>query len=147
MTAAEGRYRLAHDGYVYAETNEEGNVLRKHRYRKGDDLKDVPQEDLDRLLSLGAAVDTEAQEDGQDTQEDSEGQAALTGGQSAAQENAPQGGGEDDEEDESDDDESDEYDEMDYPTLQQTAKERGLNAGGSATDLRERLREADADES
>lgn len=35
------------------------------------------------------------------------------------------------------------YGSMDYPTLQRTAKERGLNAGGSADELRARLREAD----
>lgn len=38
----------------------------------------------------------------------------------------------------------DRYDALTYPELQQEAKARTLNAGGSAEDLRDRLREADA---
>lgn len=38
----------------------------------------------------------------------------------------------------------DEYSDMDYPTLQKTAKARDLNAGGSGDEIRARLREADA---
>lgn len=37
----------------------------------------------------------------------------------------------------------DKYTEMNYPSLQQEAKSRGLNGGGSADDLRIRLREDD----
>lgn len=36
------------------------------------------------------------------------------------------------------------YDAMSYPELQQAAKARDLNAGGSADDLKTRLRDADA---
>lgn len=38
----------------------------------------------------------------------------------------------------------DQYSDMDYPTLQKTAKARDLNAGGSGDEIRARLREADA---
>jgi hypothetical protein len=39
---------------------------------------------------------------------------------------------------------TDQYSGMEYAELQQTAKERGLNAGGSTLDLQARLRDADA---
>jgi len=39
--------------------------------------------------------------------------------------------------------ENDEYTEMDYRDLQALARQRHLNAGGSATDLADRLREDD----
>lgn len=50
---------------------------------------------------------------------------------------------------EGDDDveEVDQYSEMDYPTLQKTAKARDLNAGGSGDEIRARLREDDANNS
>lgn len=42
---------------------------------------------------------------------------------------------------------ADQYSAMEYAELQQTAKGRELNAGGSADDIRARLREADAQNS
>lgn len=46
--------------------------------------------------------------------------------------------------DDEDVEEVDEYSDMDYPTLQKTAKARDLNAGGSGDEIRARLREDDA---
>jgi hypothetical protein len=38
----------------------------------------------------------------------------------------------------------DQYDEMEFPELRETAKKRDLSAGGSADEIKARLREADA---
>jgi hypothetical protein len=40
-------------------------------------------------------------------------------------------------------DDEDQYDAMDFPELRETAKSRELSAGGSADEIRARLREAD----
>jgi hypothetical protein len=45
--------------------------------------------------------------------------------------------------DDTDNIENDQYTEMDYRDLQALARQRHLNAGGSATDLADRLREDD----
>lgn len=64
------------------------------------------------------------------TQEDAGGRETEEDAEAAAEANA--------------EDAVDPYAEMDYATLRSTAKDKGLDASGSADDLRTRLREADA---
>lgn len=46
--------------------------------------------------------------------------------------------------DETETETGDEYDAMEWPELRQAAKDRDLSAGGTADDIKARLREADA---
>lgn len=132
--------------------NERGVVTYRKRYRRGD-VVDTSKMDSDRVEALkakGTLVEkSEFDEDQGDTSE-----AAVqatrggfadtpTGGPA---ENAGQVESPDGEDDASDEQTEDAYATMDYAQLQAEAKSRGLNAGGSAEDLRGRLREDDADD-
>lgn len=140
--------------------NEKGNVNHRKRYRKGDEV-DVSVLDEDRvkvLVEAGVFVtsedDLEDTPDAGDTSPVSPPFGAATVGSDGTSGPLPVEGEEDSEpEPESDPDEGeksdgseehevDEFDEMDYATLQQAAKNANLSAGGSAEDLRVRLRAA-----
>lgn len=135
--------------------DEEGN-RRAKVYRRGDKIP-LEQEDADRLLKDGSVtLWSEAPEEEKEAPEATgdapvapaavSGQTAdpvLTeGGEEATVEdpNAEPGGGGGDAADTHDDG----YDDLDYPALQKAAKDRGLNAGGSAEDIKARLREDDS---
>jgi hypothetical protein len=142
--------------------NDKGNVNHRKRYRKGDEV-DVSVLDSDRvqvLVDAGVFVTSEDDltevPDAGDTSGVSGPFGAATVGSDGTSgplpEDTPvstQGTADADEDGDSDSDEDDEeghlvdeFDEMDYASLQQAAKAADLNAGGSAEDLRVRLRAA-----
>lgn len=137
-------YVLAVSRYLNITKNKAGKVLRKERLSRGDSVDHLSEEQLDRLLSLGAIRDeddvpepvenTEQEHPGQDGGEDSEGQDGAGDGQ------------DEDEGGEGGEPEPDEFEDMDYPSLQQAAKARDLNAGGSADEIRARIRQHEAEQ-
>lgn len=124
--------------------NDRGIVTYRKRYKRGDvvDVSYIEDAQVERLLASGAL----AYEDEEDT-DDAESELAADAARARATSStgsvadlgttATQAGGVELE--------SDEYDDMGYSDLQGLAKSRDLNAGGSAEDLRARLREDDAD--
>ena len=112
--------------------NDKGIVTFRKRYKRGDvlDHQHIDPAHLQALVDSGrVAVDDGTGTD--DAEEEQEGPGPDGSGEGS--------GGDDDEESE-----YDKYDEMSYQDLQAEAKERTGNGGGSAEDLRARLREADA---
>lgn len=136
-------YRLTVAAIRVVQSDEKGKVTYRKRYKKGNivDTSKMDPERVELFIEKGYLVDEDAEDAPEPVEETPE--------QEPVEESEPQeeAEGEDDEPTEEDDDEQDEYDEMSYPDLQQEAKKRDLNAGGSADDLRARLRESDSDES
>jgi hypothetical protein len=136
--------------------NERGNVTYRKRYRKGDevDVSHIDEARVKYLVEKGTLVQSEddlsaAQDAGDATPhsgpygaETSDAPSTLDAPREDGEQESTEGEGEGEGEEEVED--VDEYSEMDYATLQQEAKSRDLNAGGSAEDLRARLREDDA---
>lgn len=130
--------RLNREALRVVGKNEKGTVTHRRRFKKGDKLDkasldilgdDRVQHFLDRgvLVDEDATEDTDGPETGSDTPEDPQGSGEATGEAGGTPET----------------DGPDKYDEMSYADLQAEAKERTGNGGGSADDLRARLREQD----
>lgn len=130
--------------------NDKGSVTYRKRYRKGDvvDTSYMDEYHVANLVEAGILVGSEDDLDGAVD-------ATATGPTAAPFGASTEGSGDtvvvpDAERGEvkiHEDDETeavDEYSGMDYATLQKAAKDRGLNGGGSAEDLRGRLREYDS---
>lgn len=138
--------------------NDRGLVTYRKRYSKGDvvDTSRMVESHVENLVSSGALVessdDLSDSPDAGDTPPSSGPFGGATVDLPESPMPTPQVGdfSTEAENDESGDDESediDDYSDMDYASLQAEAKSRDLNAGGSAEDLRARLRADDADES
>lgn len=166
-------YFLTTEAMRVVERNDKGNVTYRKRYRKGDevDTSHMDEAHVENLVAKGTLVESEddvpegqdagdispvsgpfgaaaAHQDGttpaappvEPVQDDGSVAAnTLTPSNPESQIEPPAPSGDD----EDDVEEVDQYSDMDYADLQQTAKSRGLNAGGSAEDLRTRLREDD----
>ncbi len=142
-------YILNRERLRIVERNERGSVVYRKRYKRGDevDTDHIDDARVQNFLDTGVLVESEDDLD----EPESAGATSPTGGPFGA---ATTGSGEgqgveegsDDGEGSDDEHDVDQYDAMDYGELQQAAKSRNLNAGGSAEDLRTRLREADSDE-
>lgn len=152
-------YMLATERMRLVKKNDRDKVIKRRTFKRGEtitskDLSGFDVEDwrVDALVEKGTLVDPEVGLPNQDEATLRRAAAVLGGLSGAATAPSADHSDLDDDEDvepvETEDDieveEVDEYSEMDYPTLQQTAKTRDLNAGGSADDLRARLREANA---
>lgn len=140
--------------------NDKGNVNHRKRYRKGDvvDVSVLDEYRVQTLVDAGVFVTSEDDltdtPDAGDTSPVSPPYGAATVGSDGTSGPLPvddseqsEGEGEGEKSNpEAEDDEAghlvDEFDEMDYPTLQKAAKAADLNGGGSAEDLRVRLRAA-----
>lgn len=137
------------------ERNDRGIVTYRKRYRKGDevDTSHMDEAHVEALVESGALVASgdDLSEQGSATATEptsppfgastqGPGDATLT--EATSGDGGPTEGSNASDEDEH---EVDRYDAMDYAELQAEAKSRGLNAGGSGTDLRDRLREADSE--
>lgn len=139
-------YYLNSDRMRVVQKNDRGLVTYRKRYGRGDEVDTSKIEDaqVENLLRTGALVESEddVAERGapRPPYRGSEVTGAATGEAGENPEHdtdrtiMAEGDGEDDGE------LVDEYSGMDYAELQQAAKGRGLNAGGSADDLRARLR-------
>lgn len=137
------------------ERNDRGIVTYRKRYTKGDevDTSHMDEAHVKNLVDSGALVESEGDlseaESATGTEPTSPPYGASTQGPGDAtlSEATSGDGGPDEGNDSSDEDEHevDRYDGMDYSELQAEAKSRGLSAGGSATDLRGRLRDADSE--
>jgi hypothetical protein len=155
------------------QTNDKGRVIKRKRYLFGDEVdtdlieddrvesfkeKGIlvdSEDDLDRFAGFKQATGISAQQvRGQATTASNYAVGASGAGTPEAEsltvdpepthEDEPQGDGAATETSgDSDGEVVDEYSEQDYASLQGEAKSRGLNAGGSADDLRKRLREDD----
>lgn len=142
-------YVLNSEAMRVVERNERGNVTYRKRYRKGDevDTSHMDEAHVASLVEDGLLVESEDDlsdsVDAGDLAPTSGPFGAATGEPGDA--TAPEESGTEQSED--DDALVDEYSSMDYAQLQKAAKDRDLSAGGSADDLRARLRADDADES
>lgn len=140
-------YYLNAEALRVVEKNDRGNVTYRQRYKFGDkvDVSHIDDAQVKNLVNAGRLVQSTDELRGAQ----SAGATSPTGDLVGAG-TAPSGEGPEAEDTESPSDEDehevDEYDAMDYAELQQEAKSRELNAGGSAQDLRARLREDDESE-
>lgn len=146
-------YLLKVKRYTSLRQNADGRILGKRRFVRGDDVSGLPERELERLIDLDAVVDEdeveeaeseetptedpEEEPEGESTPETPEGQGTPETDQGDGTE---EGGGEKPQSE----DAPETYEEFEYADLQQEAKRRELNAGGSAADLRERLIAHDA---
>jgi hypothetical protein len=135
------------------ERNDRGAVTYRKRYRLGDevDVSHIEESHVENLRESGVLVsskdDVTGRGGGQSPYPGSQVTGAATGEAADHSEIADEDdyGPENEQDSEQTDGEVvDEYSEMDYSELQTAAKSAGLNAGGSADDLRARLREHDA---
>lgn len=112
-------------------------------YRRGDTLENLTEEDERRLLRAGSIV-----EESEAASEDTEDAGGPEGPDEPSGTLGDPTEGQDDttEDSEEPQDGTDEFESMSYPELQQAAKDRGLNAGGSGDDLRARLREYESNQ-
>jgi len=159
---------LTTQGMRIVETNDRGNLTYQREYVRGDEV-DTDHMDparVDALLESGdLSHDNPKDQSSQDNDEARVQAASVNGPVGAEAKDAagnpvtptgePGAGVDQLNTDQDDDSEADggtpdeeehdvdEYDGMDYAELQQEAKQRELNAGGSAADLRQRLRDAD----
>lgn len=141
-------YILASEAMRVVEKNDRGGVTYRKRYKRGQevDVSHIDDAQVESLLASGALVESdsdeaEAVQEATDTPEGSEVTGDTTGdtGEPLSPAALPQN------QPEEPDEQEDRYDAMSYPDLQREAKERDLNGGGSAEDLRERLRADDAE--
>lgn len=142
---------LTSEALRVVQRNERGQVVYRKRYKKGDVVDTSKMDDarVEIFKEKGILVE---ESDFEENSEDTSAAAvqATRGGfadtpTGGPAENAGQVESPDGEDDASDEQTEDAYDTMEYSQLQAEAKQRGLNAGGSAEDLRGRLREDDAD--
>lgn len=130
--------------------NDKGIVTYRKRYRKGDvvDTSYMDEVHVENLIEAGVLV---ASEDDLDERESATGTSPTAppfgastdgSGDTIVVPDAERGEVKIPADDETES--VDEYSAMDYASLQKAAKDRGLNGGGSAEDLRTRLREYDA---
>lgn len=129
--------------------NERGNVDYRKRYRKGDevDTSKMDEAHVQNLIERGTLVQSE---DDLTEQESATGTSPVSGPYGASTEVTPEteaaaASTPEAQPDSNAVEDVDEYSDMDYASLQREAKERDLSAGGSADDLRARLRADDAD--
>lgn len=106
--------------------DEQRRVTDRQSFNKGDVVEGIDDYRLKQLLDAGAVAE-QGSEDAEQAQGDAGSPADGEG-----QETPVEG--------------QDKYDAMSYSDLQSEAKSRDINAGGSAEDLRERLRAFDEDE-
>lgn len=152
-------YYLNRERMRVVERNDRGNVSYRKKYVFGDevDTSKIDDAQVESLVNSGALV-----EDRDNLKRRREGNVPFPGSQVAGAATAPSADHSEhfDVEDEDDGEtdpstaqtpgedalqpeEVDDYTSMDYAELQQEAKSRDLNAGGSANDLRARLRADD----
>lgn len=126
--------------------NDRGIVTFRKRYKRGDvlDVEHIDPAHLQRLVDAGHV----ALDDGEATDDAEEDLAAQYARTQAANSTGSVGdlGSTGTQSDQDPDAEGDRYDSMSYAELQSEAKQRTGNGGGSADDLRERLREADEED-
>ena len=150
-------YILTTEAMRVVQRNERGNVTYRRRYKKGDevDVDRLEEGRLEALVEAGSLVDSSDAEQDSDDAESPQGQPVATGtdaGSTATQGAGPvsqvneAGGDVEDDLSANENAGGDLYDGMNYAELQQEAKSRDLNAGGSAEDLRGRLRDDDGSE-
>lgn len=125
--------------------DERGRVTYRRRYKKGDEV-DVSKMDEFRVQTFVDEGVLVSSEEDLDEPEEDDGTTVLSEPQGDTTE--PSGdnkedGGDDTINEDGDEHVVDKYDDMDYSALQQAAKSRDLNGGGSAQDLRARLRADD----
>lgn len=134
-------YLLNREALRVVRRDDRGRVVYRKRYKKGDEVDTSQMEDhrVEHFVEKGVLVQSEDDLSGT---ESAGATSPATGPFGAATREATEGpeaegqtGGEPHD--------VDQYDSMDYSELQQAAKQRNLNAGGSAEDLRNRLREDD----
>lgn len=136
-------YLLNREAMRVVERNDRGNVTYRKRYKRGDevDVSHIDDAQVENLVESGALVQSE---DDLSEPESAGATSPVSGPHGAATGEAEDHS--DLDEDSSSDDEDhdvDQYDSMDYSELQAEAKRRDLSAGGSAQDLRARLRDSD----
>lgn len=131
------------------ERNERGNVTYRKRYKKGDvvDTSHMDDARVEALVEDGALVSKSEYDGGAGAAADyQEGSGDPTGEAAVGAAGVGTGGTDPVDPDAEPDEGPDVYDGMGYPELQQEAKSRDLNAGGSADEIRARLRENDAEQ-
>lgn len=153
-------YYLNREALRLVKKDDRGRVTKRKRYRRGDkvDASLLPEDRLELFLDNGTLVESE-----DDLDEAVRATAVPPSSPPFGAESTPHGEDDEDGPDHNDDPDAptgeeddtepddggvvnvDAYEAMDYAELQQAAKSRDLNAGGSAQDLRDRLRAADAD--
>jgi hypothetical protein len=150
----EGKYKemtlyLNREAMRLVKTNDKGRVTKRKRYKFGDEVDETFFDGSDQEGRLGQAttVDAAVGAAGASPRPGDAGTPLPDAEEGAlvpepTHEDEDQGAGAP--ADSEDDVEMvDEYSSMDYADLQQEAKGRGINAGGSADDIRARLREDD----
>lgn len=161
------KYLLNTEAMRVVQRNERGIVTYRKRYKKGDevDVSRLEEGRLEVFLDKGTLV--ESQDDlteyptatslapasgpyGGATGDLTEGPGPESEGPASEGDEVTEGFNPDADADtgtksnpDDDVEDVDQYSDMDYSSLQQAAKQRNLNAGGSAEDLRARLREDD----
>lgn len=135
--------------------NERGNVTYRKRYTRGDevDVSKMEDEVVEKHLATGVLVDSEKDLDESVDAGDISPVSPPFGAETSAVTEDPadvvdvpeeEGTNTESEENPDEVEDVDAYSDMDYASLQQEAKKRDLNGGGSAEDLRARLRADDA---
>ena len=155
------KYIVTANVHLHVKTDAEGRITERKRYRRGSEVT-LSEGEADRLVRAGGlrlASESGSDSDDEGLRETLTARAATLGATDPAEvTESPSGvtGGDGEEFDlgdpdfpgEDDGDESeaeeDEFEDMSYPDLQKAAKDRDLNAGGSAEDLRARIREHEA---
>lgn len=159
MSDPKRKYKVLALSHLVVETDKAGNITKRERHPRGATVE-MTEGEADRLVRAGGLVlASDADDEGglsEAEQEQRTSGAAAAGGVTGGdgEVHPDHLGPEDDEDlteegDDSDEEEepepeTDGLDEMEYADLQQAAKSRNLNAGGSADDLRARIREYDA---
>lgn len=145
---------LVKDALRVVRKNERGVVTYRRRYKKGQtvDTSQMEPERVEVLVASGALVsddgeahDDAAEQDGPPVATGTDAGSTATQGPGPVSEVDEAGGDVQEDLDADENAGGDLYDGMDYAALKEEAKVRNLNAGGSAEDLRGRLREDDAD--
>jgi hypothetical protein len=140
------QYILKAEATRVVQKNDRGIVTYRKRYKRGDvvDVSYIEDAQVQRLLEAGhLALDT-----GEATENEDDGTAAAAATTAATSSTGTVAdlGSTATQSDQDKDAEGDRYDSMSYSDLQAEAKQRTGNGGGSAEDLRDRLREADAED-
>ena len=135
-------YYLNTEALRVVKRDERGRVIYRKRFKKGQEVDTSEMEDfrVQQLVEKGTLVESEDDVDGAADAGDTSPVSPPFGAEAGDAGEATAAG----QQASTDGEDVDEYSSMDYATLQKTAKDRNLNAGGSADDLRARLREDDA---
>ena len=123
-------YRLQSDRFLLLRTNDKGKIQSKRRFFKGDEVVGLSEEEVTRLLGIGAIVEVADSVTPEDALEAPEGSAEGTGDPGA-----PAEGDQEESEEEVD------YQSLTYSDLQALARTKNLPATGSKDDLIARLSE------